>query len=193
MNYYISDLHFGHHNILAFDESEGARHFDSIEEHDNFIIDNWNSRVKKGDHVYVLGDISFAKPEETLRLLSRLNGQIHLIMGNHDKKRLNKAIMSRFVTVSDYKEIKDNGRSVILSHYPIFAFNKQFRGAIHLYGHTHNTFQHRLYQDAVARTNEWHKLHDRPLMLCVNVGAMLPYMGYTPRTLDELSEQLPAA
>lgn len=51
MNYFISDLHLGHKNVLKFDN----RPFINIEEHDKTIIDNWNSKVNDNDDVYVLG------------------------------------------------------------------------------------------------------------------------------------------
>ena len=54
MNYYISDTHLGHKNIIKLDEQSGGRHFDSIEEHDNLIIENWNKTVKLSDKVYIL-------------------------------------------------------------------------------------------------------------------------------------------
>lgn len=55
MNYFISDLHFGHKNILKFDN----RPFLNIEQHDKAIIENWNNVVGEDDDVYVLGDISW--------------------------------------------------------------------------------------------------------------------------------------
>lgn len=42
MNYYISDLHIGHANIVRFDN----RPFADLNEMHRAIIDNWNSRVK---------------------------------------------------------------------------------------------------------------------------------------------------
>lgn len=54
MDYFISDLHFGHKNVLAFDN----RPFDNIEQHDNALIRNWNNAVNIDDDVYILGDIS---------------------------------------------------------------------------------------------------------------------------------------
>lgn len=49
MNFYISDLHFGHKNALSFDD----RPFTTIEEHDNLIIKNWNEVVNIDDDVYI--------------------------------------------------------------------------------------------------------------------------------------------
>ena len=63
MNYFISDLHLGHKNVLKFDN----RPFINIEEHDKTIIDNWNSKVNDNDDVYVLGDISWHMPPKLLK------------------------------------------------------------------------------------------------------------------------------
>ena len=52
-----SDLHFGHKNILEYDK----RPFSSIEEHDESLIENWNSLVRPQDLVYCLGDITLGK------------------------------------------------------------------------------------------------------------------------------------
>ena len=51
--FYISDLHFGHKNILGFDN----RPFVDIEQMNNELIRRWNSVVSDGDVVYVLGDM----------------------------------------------------------------------------------------------------------------------------------------
>lgn len=68
--FFISDLHFGHKNALAYDN----RPFTSIEEHDKILIDNWNSVVNIDDDVWVLGDISWHNATKTIGLLSQLNG-----------------------------------------------------------------------------------------------------------------------
>lgn len=52
--YFIADLHFGHKNCLSYD----ARPFTTIEEHDQALINNWNSVVCIDDDVWILGDIS---------------------------------------------------------------------------------------------------------------------------------------
>ena len=50
MIYVTSDLHFGHDREFIF----GPRGFKTIQEHDEAIIQNWNSVVTKSDLVYIL-------------------------------------------------------------------------------------------------------------------------------------------
>ena len=55
MNYYISDLHFGHRAIIDLDE----RPFNDVTEMEWALIDNWNEVVTENDTVYILGDFSY--------------------------------------------------------------------------------------------------------------------------------------
>ena len=92
MNYFISDLHLGHKNVLKFDNRP--------------FIDNWNSKVNDNDDVYVLGDISWHNATKTIEIFKQLKGRIHLIQGNHDNRILkNKELYNLFVEVVDYKEL----------------------------------------------------------------------------------------
>lgn len=52
MNYYISDTHFGHANIINFDK----RPFKNTEEMERELISRWNSVVTSADTTYILGD-----------------------------------------------------------------------------------------------------------------------------------------
>ena len=60
MNRYISDLHFGHANILKFDN----RPFRNTEEMETALIENWNSTVSAGDITYILGDFCWGKRKQ---------------------------------------------------------------------------------------------------------------------------------
>ena len=102
MNYFIADLHFGHQNVLAYDN----RRFPDIETHDNALIQNWNDIVGYEDDVYVLGDISWHNAVKTIEIFKQLNGNIHLIIGNHDNKLLkNRELRNRFCEICHYKEL----------------------------------------------------------------------------------------
>lgn len=82
----ISDTHFNHLNILGFtdENNKPVRPFDSVEDMNETMIDNWNKVVKPGDKVYHLGDVFFGSKDEFKSLWPRLNGKKRLIVGNHD-------------------------------------------------------------------------------------------------------------
>ena len=181
-NYFISDLHFGHKNILTYD----GRDFKTIEEHDKTIIDNWNSTVNADDDIYILGDISWHNAKETSEILESLKGRKHLIIGNHDTKMLRRKEIQRFfVEITHYKEIHLlNGKGIVLCHYPIPCFNHHFNGWYHLYGHVHNSFEWDMMQQIKEHTENVQKVHCN----MYNVGIMMPYMEYRPKTLEEIVE-----
>lgn len=180
MNFFISDLHFGHVNALAFDN----RPFATIEKHDEYIINGWNSTAGIDDDVYLLGDISWYGSVKTLEIFNQLNGSIHLIKGNHDLKLLkNPELRARFMEIVDYKELElEKGKKIVLSHYPIPCYNKHHHGWIHLYGHVHNGVEWNLMESIKRQMMEIYQI---PCEM-YNVGAMLPYINYKPRTLEEV-------
>ena len=180
MNYFIADTHFGHKNCMAFDN----RPFKSIEEHDQKLIENWNRVVGIDDDVYWLGDISWHRSLKTLEILNQLNGVIHLIRGNHDNKILkNRDVQSRFIEIVDYKELTlSDVKGLVLCHYPIPCFKNHYYGWYHFYGHVHNGWEWNMMKQVRYQMEE---LYDMPCEM-YNVGAMLPYMNYTPRTFDEI-------
>lgn len=178
--FYISDLHFGHKNILAFDN----RPFKTVEEHDEELLCRWNNKVGIDDDVWILGDISWYNATKTIEIFKCLNGTKHLCIGNHDKKLLrNKDIRDLFTEIVDYKEIQfDNGEGIVLSHYPIPCYNNHFYGWYHLYGHVHISFEWNIMERVQYEMSE---LYSKKCNM-YNVGCMLPYMNYEPKTLDEI-------
>lgn len=183
--YFIADTHFGHKNALAFD----ARPFKDIEEHDKALISRWNNAVGIDDEVFILGDLSWYNVTKTIEIVKSLNGIKHLIVGNHDKKLLkNRDLQFLFVEITDYKEIElqdnsgGNKKGIVLCHYPIPCFKNHFYGWYHLYGHVHNSFEWKMMERCKY---EMENLYDRKCEMH-NVGAMMYYMNYTPRTLTEI-------
>jgi calcineurin-like phosphoesterase family protein len=80
--WFTADLHFGHERLLTLG---AGRPFDSIAEHDETIIQNWNERVSRDDIVWVLGDVAMGDIDESLEACRELNGHKYLICGNHDR------------------------------------------------------------------------------------------------------------
>lgn len=134
MNFYTSDLHFFHKNICKLTD----RHLVTCQEdHTEWLINLWNKQVKKGDCVYVLGDVSFGNINITENVLTKLNGNIIVIKGNHDKERdLNHFKLDQLlVDFHDYLEIRIQGVKTCMSHYPMVSWNGSHRGSYMLHGH----------------------------------------------------------
>lgn len=142
MKYAISDHHWGHKNVIKFEN----RPFNDVHEMNMYMIDAWNSVITDEDEVYHLGDVGYKINPNYLinEILNKLNGKIHLIPGNHDKRLLNKFIKcGRFESIEYYKELDYdyNGSNyrLIMMHYPILSWNGRFKGSIHIHGHTHKS------------------------------------------------------
>lgn len=73
MNLYISDLHFGHKNVIKFDD----RPFDNVDEMDKALICLWNDKVKTEDHIYIVGDFCYRNGRPEQWYLKQLNGHKH--------------------------------------------------------------------------------------------------------------------
>ena len=181
MIYYIADMHFGHKNILGYDK----RPFSDTEQMDEEIIRRWNERVCEDDTVYVLGDAFFKGEETSLAIMKRLNGHKRLIRGNHDRN--NGRLLKQWESVREYEEIRDGEHLVVMSHYPMMLYNHQHNGAVMLYGHVHNTPE----WDLVEKWKQELVSIGIPARI-INVGCMMKYMDYTPRTLEELLAAYPA-
>lgn len=181
MIYYIADNHFGHKNVIRFDN----RPFADTVLMDEVLVHNWNERVTEDDTVYILGDCFWKNEENSVKLIQRLNGHKHLIRGNHD--RVHGRLRFYYESIEHYAEINDNDRLVILCHYPIPFYKNQHYGAVMLYGHVHNTKE----QDFIEKWKRELWESEIPCNM-INVGCLMEYMKYTPRTLDEILAANPA-
>jgi calcineurin-like phosphoesterase family protein len=82
--YLISDLHLGHSNIIHY----CARPFVAFDakEMNSVLVENWNNVVHRDNTLYCLGDLSLSRRENSTEYwLSKLNGNIYYIKGNHEK------------------------------------------------------------------------------------------------------------
>jgi len=82
--YIIADTHFGHANIVLFEPIRLTNiQIDGHIDHDEWLLENWNNTVSKEDTIIHLGDVAF---KDSYKIAKKLNGNITLIVGNHDKK-----------------------------------------------------------------------------------------------------------
>ena len=192
--YYIADLHFFHD---ALNTRMDKRGFSSEEEMNEYMIEKWNDRVRKRDEVVILGDFSLGKADETMEILKRLSGKKMLVEGNHEKYLKDKSFdKSLFEWVKSYAELHDNNRKIILSHYPIFCYNGQYRKSASgnprtymLYGHVHDTMDERLVMRFQKETRETVRevfgQEEEQSIPCNMINCFCVYSDYVPLTLDE--------
>ena len=171
MDYFTSDLHFGHQNIIR----HCGRPFFFFFEMDRALIRNWNQRVNSEDTVYILGDLFFTSKSPIEEILSALKGKKHLVLGNHDPNWIKKIPLSRyFETVSLMAQIKSGGRRLTLCHYPLMTWREPGEKSLLLYGHIHNN----------KKDVYWPLLSQMSFALNVSVEIN----GYQPVTVEELIE-----
>ena len=186
--YYIADLHFGHEKVIEFDH----RPFASVEEMETELIRRWNSVVEPGDTVYILGDFCWRVEKDWLRILDSLKGNKVLIKGNHDLRRMSDKLKKKFQDIREIKVINDGQYSVTLCHYPLMFYpHDHYEKSIMLCGHVHTTAEN----DDLERWRE--EIQARRVTQkgncgnIFNVGCMMKYMDYTPRTLEEILKEVP--
>ena len=170
MIYYTSDLHIGHKNSIQFDN----RPFADVDEMEREIISRWNKKVNDEDDVYIVGDIFYHYKNDKEEFRRKLNGKLHLIVGNHDYEMLNTgAALDCFESVDNLKLIIDDGRKVVVCHFPIVSWNMKHHGAYHIYGQVHSKID----EDTLFMMKQ-----ERAF----NAGCMIN--NYEPCTLEELEK-----
>lgn len=130
--YFIADTHFGHGNIITYEN----RPFVNVDVMDNELIKNWNSCVSKRDKIYILGDFSFRSKETTSDIVSKLNGHKILVIGNHDRGRNIKwwydvgfdEVYKHPIVVNEFLMLSHEPPQYIPPNTPYF----------YLYGHVHS-------------------------------------------------------
>ena len=131
MQFFTSDTHFYHDNIIKYSN----RPFKNSLEMNEIIINNWNKVVTASDTIYHLGDVGFACVEVLNETLKRLNGNIIFLTGNHDRS------MKGLAPIKHLLEINIEGQPIVLMHYAMYVWPKSHYGSWHLFGHSHGTLK----------------------------------------------------
>lgn len=164
--FFISDTHFCHSNIIKFCD----RPFNSADEMDETMIENWNRVVKPQDNVYHLGDVAMGmghteRPME--HILRRLNGHKRLIVGNHDKLK-SPTLHRYFEKIDLWKGFHAEGFTCV--HIPLQI--AQLRdGNVCVHGHIHTNI-----------------LADPSY-----INVCVEHTNYTPLSMDELKDKIKCA
>lgn len=169
--WFISDTHFHHNNVLYFHPKRREAAGISISEltscseienagekkeakkaillkHDEWLMNLWNSTIKREDVVYILGDFSLGNKEYTEKILNKLHGKKYLIRGNHDKSC--QGLERYFEWVGDVKEVKfthnqfsfideNEAFCVEMCHFPFLSWNRRPHGTVCAHGHCHGS------------------------------------------------------
>lgn len=124
--FFTSDYHLGHANIIKF----CGRPFKDVDHMNESLIRNHNARVRDTDMVYHIGDFMFRSRRHINYYLERLNGNIILLKGNHDKNNKVPAYIHRCV-------IRYGGMDFGMFHNPAAEFPMRYN----LVGHVHEKWR----------------------------------------------------
>lgn len=135
--YLFADPHFGHENMAK------KRGFESSLDHDAHIVAKWNMKVRKNDKIFLLGDVTMEE-KKSYNILGLLNGNITVVMGNHDEPRHVTELLKYVKHVAGAISYK----GYLLTHVPVHENEMnpetfgRFKGNIH--GHVH---ENEIYDD----------------------------------------------
>lgn len=136
MQYFGSDWHLGHANIIKYDK----RPFKDVEEMNRTIIKNYNDIVKPEDEFYFLGDFCMGDHSKAESYMQQLvPNKKFFISGNHDKWSTIELYKKYGTYLGKMAEITIQKKPITLCHYAMRVWNHSHHGAYHLYGHSHGT------------------------------------------------------
>lgn len=171
--YLTSDLHFGHDREFIWK----VRGYDSVEHMNTRQVEKWNAIVDSDDDVYVLGDVVLGDPKN-IEYVRRLNGEIHIVLGNHDtltREQMYRELPNVVEVAEVGIRLKYKKYHFVLTHYPMLTGNLEKESlkqmSLNLYGHTHQL------------TNFY---NDMPFMYHVGVDS---HNGY-PVLVDDIIEEM---
>lgn len=148
--FYAADLHINHLKVAQL------RGYATAGEWNDALIAGWNKTVNPSDRVWVPGDVAMGRMDTVWPVLARLNGELHLITGNHDavfaghrdSHKHQREWMTCFASVQAYTRRRLEGRNVLCSHFPYEGDSREAEryaeyrlrdeGLPLIHGHTHS-------------------------------------------------------
>lgn len=161
-DFFYSDPHFGHVNIIKFCD----RPFRSVEDQTEQLVERYNAVVKPTDFVLWCGDAAMGSKKDFADNISpRLNGHKALVKGNHDPKGMGACLALGFDWVVDEMFVQMGERTCRIKHYP-YALTEaevaelvrtgahsdlryperrppRVKGEVLIHGHTHSALKYR--------------------------------------------------
>lgn len=144
--WFTSDTHYNHANIVRgisnWPHGHGTRDYNTLDEHNEHLVQSINANVGQDDILYHLGDWSFGGLDKVFEFASRLVCKnVHLILGNHDHHIENNKGGAKgiFKSVQHYLNKTIGGQNMVLCHYAMRTWNHGHKDTIMLFGHSHNT------------------------------------------------------
>jgi len=167
-DFVTSDIHLGHYSIplhcgrlpWLYDNPDfnpdKPEHIEfnnpklvNLKDHDECLIENWNSMVGRKDRIIIIGDLAFRDHERYIRAL---NGRKIMICGNHDDMNLNAKSLFKEIhefgcvkKLPNFTNIKDSKGKfhkhvcVTFCHYALASWDKSCYGFpnLHIHAHSH--------------------------------------------------------
>jgi calcineurin-like phosphoesterase family protein len=171
----------------------GHRQFETVEQMNERIIQNWNAVVSDNDDIFFLGDLSFAGSAKTVDVVGQLKGRKHWILGNHDKGWAKKSAVNMFFHTREHymeidvldTEVKNGKQRIILSHYPYLVWNKAHYGSWMLHGHSHGNCKYPKNRmrilDVGTDTNDFHPYSYSEIKLRMKTRRFVSFDHHTER------------
>lgn len=118
------------------------RDFESVDDMNTHLINSWNDVVKPGDVVYHLGNFAW-DPKTAQDTLLRLNGEIKILVAEHDKPieiLAEKNMLRSGVSIVTQVEVLDTLKCV-LSYWPLQAWPNKSKRYYSIIGYPDKKFK----------------------------------------------------
>ena len=173
--YFIADLHLDHKNIMKFRPC-APDYVVTVEDHNQWLYEQWHSVITKYDIVWVLGDVAFSL--ESLIWFDTWAGRKKLVRGNHDNLKQ-----------WQYDEVFEGVYGIVrykkhwLTHCPIHP--QEMRGLKNIHGHLHD--------NVILKDRDWSKpsdyWDDDSMLDDRYIGVSVDQCDGVPISLDEIRER----